>query len=415
MSNVFERLGARTLINAFGPMTRFGGGVMRDEVAAAMCEATQYCVDIPELQAVASEIISSATGAEAGIVTSGASAGLLLGTAACVTGLDAGRMNRLPDMTGMKSEVVVMRSQRNSYDRALSAIGITLVEVGVSDRYNGTGIRDAELSEIREAITDRTAAIFYLARPHALPPLSDVVTLAHEFGIPVLVDAAAELPPGANLKRFIADGADLVAFSGGKMIGGPQGSGILCGRRDLVSAALLQQLDLDYTYDEWNPPSALVDKQRLRGVPRHGVGRSCKTGKEQIVGLLTALQLFTEESDKDRQARWKRLSEKLAQLLKSVLALSARVIPDPDFTGIPVVEVTLEQGRDKLNGKEFLRQLRSGSPRIEVNPWRPAEGVFLLSPACLREDDPPAIIERFKQILGANDAHSKTPPQQAQR
>ncbi len=401
MANVFERLGARTLINAFGPMTRFGGGVMRDEVAAAMREATQYCVDMPELQALASEIISRATGAEAGIVTSGASAGLLLGTAACVTGLDPAKMNRLPDMTGMKSEVVVMRSQRNSYDRALSAVGIKWVEVGVSDRYNGTGIRDAELSEIREAITESTAAIYYLARPHTLPLLPDVVTLAHEFGIPVLVDAAAELPPAANLRRFIGEGADLVAFSGGKMIGGPQGSGILCGRRDLVSAALLQQLDLDYTYDEWNPPAALVDKQRLRGVPRHGVGRSCKTGKEQIVGLLTALQLFAKESDSDRQARWNRLTEKLAGMLSSVAALSARVIPDPDLTGIPVVEIKLEQGRGKPSGQEFLHELRSGSPRIEINPWRPSEAVFLLSPACLREEDPAAIVERFKQILGA--------------
>ncbi|MGH6941200.1 aminotransferase class V-fold PLP-dependent enzyme [Hypericibacter sp.] len=408
MSNVFEKLGTKTLINAYAPMTRFGGGVMRDEVAAAMREATQYCVDMPELQAVASRIIAEVTGAEAGIVTSGASAGLLLGTAACVTGLDAAKMNRLPDLTGMKNEIIVIRGQRNSYDRALRAIGVTLVEVGVSDRANGTGIRDAELSEIREAITDRTAAIFYLTKPHALPRLAEVVTLAHEFSLPVLVDAAAELPPGGNLRRFIADGADLVAFSGGKMIGGPQGSGILCGRRDLVAAALLQQLDLDYTYDEWNPPAKLVDKQRLRGVPRHGVGRSCKTGKEQIVGLLTALQLFAKESDKDREARWQLLSEKLVALLGGVASISARVIPDPDLSGIPVVEVSLEKAGAKLGGTELLHQLRSGSPRIEVNPWRPADGVLILSPACLREDDPPAIAERFQQILGSKSALAST-------
>jgi L-seryl-tRNA(Ser) seleniumtransferase len=400
MSNIFEKLGARTLINAYGPMTRFGGGIMRDEVAAAMREATQYCVDMPELQAAASQIIAGVTGAEAGIVTSGASAGLFLGTAACVTGLDAAKMNRLPDFTGMKNEIIVIRNQRNSYDRALRAIGVTLVEVGVSDRSNGTGIRDAELSEIRESISDKTAAIFYLAKPHALPRLSEVASLAHEFGLPVLIDAAAELPPGGNLRRFIADGADLVAFSGGKMIGGPQGSGILCGRRDLVAAALLQQLDLDYTYDEWDPPARLVEKQRLRGVPRHGVGRSCKTGKEQIVGLLRALQLFASESDEDREARWGARSERLAGLLVGVASLSARVIPDPELSGIPVVEVALEISAGKLGSTELLQQLRSGSPRIEVNPWRPAEGIFILSPTCLRDDDLPAIAERFAKILG---------------
>ncbi|HVY52087.1 putative transferase [Hypericibacter adhaerens] len=404
MTNVFERLGAATLINAYGPMTRFGGGIMGEEVAAAMREATQYCVDMPALQAAASRIIADVTGAEAGIVTSGASAGLLLGTAACVTGLDAAKMNRLPDLTGMKNEIVVMRGQRNSYDRALRAVGVTLVEVGVSDRANGTGIRDADLSEIREAVGERTAAIFYLAKPQALPRLTEVASLAHELGVPVLVDAAAELPPLANLKRFIAEGADLVAFSGGKMIGGPQGSGLLCGRRDLVAAALLQQLDLDYTYDEWNPPPALIDKQRLQGVPRHGVGRSCKTGKEQIVGLLTALQVFARESDRDREARWQTLAERLAGLLQGLSSpsLAARVIADPDGSGIPVVELRLGSARRHVNGREVLHGLRSGSPRIEVNPWRPEEGLLILSPACLREDDVPAIAKRFGEILGAS-------------
>ena len=177
---------------------------------------------------------------------------MLIGTAACVTGMDPGKINRLPDTKDMKNQVIVMRSQRNSYDHALRAVGVSLVEVGLSDRLTGTGSRDAEPWEIKEAVTDRTAAVFYLAKPHSQPKLSQVTAIAHEAGLPVIVDAAAELPPFENLHRFIAEGADLVAFSGGKAINGPQGSGILCGRRDLIGAALLQQIDLDYAPDEWS-------------------------------------------------------------------------------------------------------------------------------------------------------------------
>src|SRR5947208_11757254 len=140
------------MVNAWGPMTRFGGGIMAPEVADAMRAASQHSIDIPELQARASRIIAEATGAEAGCVTSGASAAVLAGTAACVTGMDPAKMNRLPDARDMRNQVVVLRSQRNSYDHAVRAVGVSLVEVGLSDRHAGTGVRDAEPWEIREAI-----------------------------------------------------------------------------------------------------------------------------------------------------------------------------------------------------------------------------------------------------------------------
>ncbi|HEY8012835.1 MAG TPA: hypothetical protein VIE70_02980, partial [Dongiaceae bacterium] len=187
MSDIYESLGLRPIINAWAPMTRFGGGIMAPEVVAAMAAATQHCIDIPELQASGSRIIAEITGAEAGCVTSGASAALLGGTAACVTGLDPAKMNRLPDTRAMRNEVIVVRSQRNSYDHALRAVGVTLVEVGLSDRYAGSGVRDAEPWEIKDAITDRTAAIFYVANPHSRPSLPAVTEVAHEAGLPVLV------------------------------------------------------------------------------------------------------------------------------------------------------------------------------------------------------------------------------------
>jgi len=161
--NVYQRLGLRTAINAKGPATRLSGGIMRVEVAAAMAEASQHCIDIADLQARASVAIAAATGAEAGYVASGAAACLLLGTAACVVGLEPSRMARLPDTAGMKDEVVIVRSQRNFYDHAMRAAGVRLVEVGLPDRYAGAGVRDAEPWEIADAISQtfdlRPAAI----------------------------------------------------------------------------------------------------------------------------------------------------------------------------------------------------------------------------------------------------------------
>src|SRR3954469_20673676 len=135
--NVYQRLGVRTIVNASGPSTRLSGGLMRSEVAAAMAEASQWCVDVAELQARASEILAEATGAEAGYVTAGAAAGLMLAAAACIARLDPARMNRLPDTAGMPNEIIIARSQRNMYDHAVLLAGAKLVEIGIPDRYSG--------------------------------------------------------------------------------------------------------------------------------------------------------------------------------------------------------------------------------------------------------------------------------------
>ena len=401
MPDPFENLGIHPIVNGYGPVTRFGGGIMAPEVSEAMRAATSHSVDIPELQAAASKVIAEATGAEAGIVTSGASAAILVGTAACLTGMDPGRMNRLPDTRGFPNEIIVVRSQRNSYDHALRAAGAVLVEVGLADRYTGAGVRDAEPWEIRDAITERTAAIFYLARPESLPPLRQVADVAHEAGLPVIVDAAAELPPLANLKRFITEGADLVAFSGGKAIGGPQGAGILCGRRSLVGAALLQQLDLDYAVDEWEPPASLVDRRNLAGLPRHGIGRSCKVGKEEIVGVLTALRLFTREGEKGRHDRLKAAGDALVAGLAGLRGVAASIIADPDGTGMPMVELVLDKKGTGLSAAGILAALRGGKPRIEIIPWKPEAGRLLVNLSCLRASDPALIAARLKEIVAA--------------
>jgi D-glucosaminate-6-phosphate ammonia-lyase len=376
---VYGELGVKTLINAKGPATRLSGGIMRPEVAAAMAEASQACVDIAALQQAASRVIAEMTGAEAGYVASGASACLLIGAAACITGLDPGRMARLPDTTGMKNECVMVRSQRNFYDHAIRAAGLRIVEVGLPDRYAGAGVRDAEAWEIDDAINERTAAVFYVADPQARPLLPEVTRVAHARGVPVIVDAAAQLPPQDNLRRFIAEGADLVAFSGGKAIGGPQASGILAGRRDLIMAAALQHLDLDIYWDMWEPPSTLIDKARLKGAPQHGIGRSCKAGKEEIVGLLTALRLFVAEGDAARHSRWLKDCETVAAALEGYLVT---VTGGNDTSSVPTVEIVLDTRR--MGVRELCLRLERGEPAIALDPAQRDKGIATVNPMCLK-------------------------------
>ncbi len=399
MSSVYDYLGVPTIINAVGPSTRLSGGIMRLEVADAMLQASQYCVDIAILQSRASEIISEFTGSEAGYVTSGAAAGLLIGTAACVTGMDPSKMNRLPDTRGMKNEVVIARSHRNFYDHAVRSVGIDLIEVGIADRFSGAGVRDAECWEYGAAITERTAAVVYVAYPHTQPKLIDVCNVAHNHGIPVLVDAAGQLPPESNLKRFISEGADLVAFSGGKAIGGPQSSGFLCGRQDLIAAAALQHLDLDILPELWDPPVGLIDKEQLPGAPQHGIGRPCKVGKEEIVGLLTALRLFLEEDVNKREQSWLQLMQELLDACGELSYAEIDLLLDQKHSSIPVVRLKLDEEKAAMTAIELVRSLQDGRPSIAANPSFVGEGVVIFGPTCLRKGEPTIIGNRLKELL----------------
>ena len=394
--SVFDGLGVRTIINAKGTATRLSGGILRPEVAAAMAEASQSCVDMAELQAAASRVIADVTGAEAGYIASGASACLLLATAACIAGLDPGRMARLPDTRGLRNEVIMVRSQRNFYDHAIRAAGATIVEVGLPDRYSGAGVRDAESWEIEDAITDNTAAIHYVADAAAQPPLAEVVAIARRYKIPVFVDAAAQLPPQSNLKRFIAEGADLVAFSGGKVIGGPQASGMLCGKRDLVMSAALQHLDLDVFAGMWTPPASLIDKHRLKGTPQHGIGRSCKAGKEEIVGLLTALRLFVAEGDASRHARWLALIGDVVAGLGKVKQAEVTIIGGRQRTAVPMLQLAFHL---PSSAAEMARKLSRGRPAIHVDAAQRDKGHLVINPMCLRPEDVAILVRGLRQAL----------------
>jgi L-seryl-tRNA(Ser) seleniumtransferase len=399
---IYATFGIPTIINAKGPATRLSGGIMRPEVSAAMVEASRHCVDVAELQAAASRVIADITGAEAGYVASGAAACLLLGAAAAVTGLDPSRMARLPDTMGLRNEIVMVRSQRNFYDHALRGAGVNIIEVGLSDRHAGAGVRDAEAWEIEDAISERTAAVAYVADAWARPPLPEVVAVAHARGVPVIVDAAAQLPPQSNLQRFIAEGADLVAFSGGKAIGGPQASGILCGRRDLVMAAALQHLDMDIFFDDWEPPVRLIDKSRLRGAPQHGIGRPCKAGKEEVIGLLTALQLFVAEGDAVRHARW------LADVRTMQAGIDGRSdlrlsVTGADNTGrVPMLQI--DCSASSCSARELVTRLRRSDPSVIADPARRDRNLVLLNPMCLRPGDAERVAAAVRASMSGSAA-----------
>lgn len=332
---VYEKLGVRRIINGVGLVTRYGGSVMPPEVVEAMAEASRSYVDLDELQRKAGEVIARCTGAEAGYVCAGAAAGLLLATAACVAGTDPARIRRLPDTTGMKNEIIMHKSQRNGYDHSVRAVGVKIVEIGFA---NATAPW-----ELDAAIGPATAAVVYVKAPwlqsSAALPLEVVVEKAHARGVPVIVDAAAALPPHENLTRFIAAGADLVTYSGGKGIRGPQSSGILCGRRDLIEATFVQ------------------------GNPNHALGRPAKVGKEEMVGLVTALELYVQRDHQADFAGWVQQAEAIAENLKGIEGIYAREVHD-DTRWSPQLVISFEGRWRGRVPAEIAASLRSGDPAI---------------------------------------------------
>ncbi len=372
---IYHSIGVTPVINAAGTNTRLSGGMMHPEVVAAMAEAAEACVEMPDLQAAVSRVIAAMTGAEAGIVTGGASAALLLGAAACMAGLDAAAMDRLPE-SACRNEFIVMRSQRNMYDRALRVAGAKLVEVGIPDRFSGAGVRDTSAAEIRAALSPNTAGVLWVAQPWSEPPLAEVVAVAHAADVPVLVDAAAQLPPATNLRAFIEAGADLVCFSGGKAIGGPQASGILAGRRALVASALLQMLDLDLPSAQFALPPEFTCDAAPRHLPHHGIGRSCKAGKEEIVGLIVALRRFAAEGDGPRFARLRARLDIVRQPLGNAPGVSITDGP------VPLLLIAMA---DAAAARDAEAQLRGR--HIHVGQGRLREGMLVINPLALAERD----------------------------
>lgn len=390
--SIYTELGVRPIINAIGTFTRLGGSLMPPEVVQAMQEAAGQFVCMEELQHAAGQAIAQMTGAEAAYVTSGAQAALVLSIAACLTGLDAAKMDQLPNSAGMKNEVIMARFHRNHYDHAVEAAGGRIVEVGGDDACT--------VVDIAAAINEQTAAILHLPWRESKLALADVVQLARRQGVPVVVDAAGRCDEPGNLTAFVASGADLVCFSGGKFIRGPQASGFVCGRRALISAIAWQHLDMDITPQVWTAPRELLDPAALDFVPRQGIGRGYKAGKEEIVGLVTALRLyFQRDHAAEKAACWAKLQTLCEELDATPHVTAELVMPSAERGGFPLARIRIDEQALGLSGYDFIWALKSGEPSIHPGERELAQGAVIIHPFGLQAGEELAIARRVQEIV----------------
>lgn len=397
-ASIYDEIGVPTVVNAAGTKTRISGSLMHEDAANAMRRASEEFVRISDLQSQAAELIANVTGAEAGYVSNGASGGLTLCAAACIAGRDLMKMNSLPNTDGIPSEIVMPRSHRNGYDHALRVAGADIVDVGGCDQDLGTGGENTELWELDAVIGDETVAVAYMEKSYTRPKLEDVVEVAHDNDVPVIVDAAAELPPLENLSRFIDAGADLVVFSGGKAIRGPQASGIIAGKRKYIESIALQNLDMHTDFSVWCPSTDLIDAETLPGVPRHGLGRGFKVGKEELVGLIVALRRFTETDHEESETQWQSQAEWISGELADVPGLDVDIEESGETNRASTVFVTLPAD-SSMSADELVAALRQENPRIFVGSDYLETNAFTINPMCLTEEEAEYVVERLLTYL----------------
>jgi D-glucosaminate-6-phosphate ammonia-lyase len=371
---IYQKLGVKPIIHGAGTTTRYSGALLRPEVFEAMREASQVFVNIDELNEAAGQAIARMLGAEAAFVTAGAAAGLVLQAAACITGDDPAKIIRLPDTTGMKHELIIQRAHRFIYDQAFRQAGGVLVEVGLGRRTMPF--------ELEAAITDKTAAVVDLQSPFTSPPgvlaLEEVCQIAHRHGVPVIVDAASMLPPRQNLRKYLQQGADLVNFSGGKGIRGPQSTGILAGRKDLIRAAA------------------------LNASPNQGIGRPSKTSKEEIVGLVTALELFLAEDEEAEMRRYREVCQGIVDALRDIPGIRAVVEHDGVNRIIPHAVIYFERSWRGASGHDIREALAKGDPHIYIQQGTQQGGYFdelAVDPINLQPGDEEIIATQLREEL----------------
>jgi uncharacterized pyridoxal phosphate-dependent enzyme len=330
----YDKLGVTKIINAAGTYTHLTASTMPPSVQAAVARAAKHPVHLAHLQKAAGEYLARRLSCEAAIVTAGAASAVTLGTAACVTLGNESAGHSIPiDMTGLKNEVVIQTAHHYDYDHALRNCGIKFIDVET-------------LQEYESAINKNTAmCFFYNAADHGNISREDWVRVAHAHGVPCLNDAAADVPPISNLWNYTQLGFDLVAFSGGKGMRGPQNTGLLLGRKNLIAAAAIN-----------NSPNDDV------------VGRGMKVAKEQIVGMVAAVDWFLSQSDEGMDAEYRRRIDRITGALKDIPTLRSETLVPPIANHVPHLLMRYDQARVKISPREVAKQMREGTPSIEVNP-----------------------------------------------
>ncbi|MBO04572.1 MAG: L-seryl-tRNA selenium transferase [Chloroflexi bacterium] len=369
---VYKKLGVAPIINAQSWVTALGGSIMRPEVLQAMDDAAGVFIDIKKLNLAAGEVVATACGAERGLVTGGCAAAQVLMVAACMTGTSEEKAEQLPDTTAMKNEILLFDGQRNRYDKAFITAGGKLVTFGDEDSVTS--------EDLEQAITDKTACVAFVVAPF-LPTgigLEETIRIAHERGVPVIVDAAAEVPPRANLSKFHEMGADLVAFSGGKGIGGPQSTGLLAGKAELMEAVVMNSLNLD---------SSIA-----------AIGRPMKVSKENIVGLVTALQLFTDSDEAAEWQGWHSKAEYVAERLTGIDGVRVEIEDDPSERQGPQPVLYFEEDYSGPSIAEIKEQLEAGDPGIFVGGGGAREEINIVM-VNVQEGEEVIIADRFNEIL----------------
>ena len=345
--NVYEELGVTTVINGQGTMTMLGGSLMRPEVEAVMALAGQHFVNVPELEVAAGNRIAQMLKLPAGysaLVTAGAAAAMQSGLAGILTRDNPQFIQQIPDLTGMKSEVIIQKSHRNPFDHQLRTTGIRLVEV-------------VDRDDLRKAVNEKTAMMHFsnFANSAGQIKVDEWVKLGKEYNIPTFIDAAADTPPVSHLWDYAYMGYDLIAFSGGKAIRGPQCAGLLLGRQDLVSYALLNNSPHEDT-----------------------IGRSQKVGKEEIIGMVKALECYLAEDHDALNKEWQQRLEFISSEVAKVPGVTTHFFVPDVANHVPHMGISWDK-RISATPREIASALRKGKPAIVLSAGEDGEMLSLNS------------------------------------
>jgi L-seryl-tRNA(Ser) seleniumtransferase len=358
----FRELGVRPFINAAGTYTAMTASLMPREVMEAINYASGHYVMLDELHDKVGERIAALVHSEAAMVTSGAASALTLGTAAVLTGMDRQKMVDLPNLAGMKSEVIIQKSHRFGYDHAVRNCGVTLVEVETRD-------------DLERAVNDRTAMMLFYNNNNKEGRIQDeeFVQLGKKHAVPTFNDAAADVPPVENLWKYTKMGFDLVTFSGGKGIRGPQSAGLLFGSKDLIAAARLNA-----------PPNG------------NTIGRGLKVNKEEMLGMLAAVELYLAKDHAQEQREFEKRAEVIRSSAAAVPGVTAEVFVPEVANHVPHVRISWDAAARGMTAEDVVKSLRDGEPSIGT---RSENNALVVGVWMMRPGEEKIVARRLRQTL----------------